>query len=42
VNLTRLRLRLAGPDAARQVVELATEAGVRDARLDALAHQLAP
>jgi tetratricopeptide (TPR) repeat protein len=42
VNLTRLRLRLAGPDAARQVVDLATEAGVRDARLDALAHQLAP
>lgn len=42
VNLARLQLRIAGPHAAAQVLELAGQAGVRDPRLDALARQLAP
>jgi tetratricopeptide (TPR) repeat protein len=42
VNLARLQLRIAGPESAAQVIALAGQAGVHDARLDALARQLAP
>ena len=42
VNFARLRLVLAGPDAARGALDDAFRAGVQDPRLDALAEQLQP
>ncbi len=42
VNLARLQLRIAGPASAARVITLAGQAGVHDARLDALSRQLAP
>jgi tetratricopeptide (TPR) repeat protein len=41
VNLARLHIALGDPDAARAVLDLARNAGVRDARLDQLARDLA-
>jgi tetratricopeptide (TPR) repeat protein len=40
VNLARLQLRIGRPDAARQLLRMAQDAGVRDERLDELSARL--